>query len=90
MSAEIISLEAWRRRHCAHHEPEDSSVRVQFLVPTWPWLWLQPMLVEIDVGMVAEFGIPATAASHMNHGKSASIHQLFHTPTALAKAARDR
>jgi hypothetical protein len=56
MSAEIISLEAWRRRHCAAEEPTNRSVTIPCLLPTWPWLWLQPTLVEIDVGMIAEFG----------------------------------
>lgn len=56
MSAEIVSLQAWRRQHCAHRQPEQSAVSVPFLVPTWPCGWLQPMLVEIDVGVIAEFG----------------------------------
>jgi hypothetical protein len=63
MSAEIISLEAWRRGHCVHHEPERSPLRIPFLVPTWPYGWLQPMLVEIEVGKIAEFGVLAACAA---------------------------
>jgi hypothetical protein len=105
MSAEIISLEAWRRRHCAHHEPQqNAALRIPFLVPTWPCGWLQPMLVEIDMSNIAEFGALAACASQTrfgeflyrdrarradrNQGKSATVHQLFQAPTARAKAAR--
>jgi hypothetical protein len=63
MSAEIISLEVWRRGHCAHQEPERSPLRIPFLVPTWPCGWLQPMLVEIDVGKIVELGALAACAA---------------------------
>jgi hypothetical protein len=63
MSAEIISLEAWRREHSAHHEPEQNALKIPFFVPTWPCGWLQPMLVEIDVRQIAEFGALAACAA---------------------------
>jgi hypothetical protein len=63
MSAEIISLEAWRRGHCAQHEPEQRALTIPFLLPTWPCGWLQPMLVEIDVRKIAEFGALAACAT---------------------------
>jgi hypothetical protein len=44
MSAEIINLRAWRR---AHRETERMQVNVPVLVPTWPWGWLAPVLIEI-------------------------------------------
>jgi hypothetical protein len=55
MSAEIISLHAWRREHREHREPETTSVSVPFLLPTWPCGWLQPVLVEVDLGLISEF-----------------------------------
>jgi hypothetical protein len=53
MSAEIISLQAWRSEY---HEPANRSVNFSLLLPTWPYGWLRPMLVEIDVGRLAAFG----------------------------------
>jgi len=49
VSAEIIDFHAWRR---AHRAPETALGRIPFLVPTWPWGWLQPALVEVDLGMM--------------------------------------
>jgi hypothetical protein len=57
MSADIISLQEWRREHCEHHRHENMSVSVPFVfsvpfvLPTWPFGWLLPMLVEFDVSM---------------------------------------
>ncbi len=80
MSAEIVSLQAWRRRHGEHHEPESRSVRFPCLLPTWPYGWLQPMLVEIDVRMIAEFGMFAAGiAGHANPGAPA-CHDLLPSP----------
>ena len=45
MSAQIIDLHAWRREH---RPPEPTFVSVPFLLPTWPWGWLQPVVVEVD------------------------------------------
>jgi hypothetical protein len=49
MSAEIINLRAWRRAHRTH---ETTFVSVPLLLPTWPWGWLQPVLVEVDLGIM--------------------------------------
>ena len=49
MSAEIIDLCAWRRERRA---PETTFVSVPLLLPTWPWGWLQPVLVEVDLGII--------------------------------------
>ena len=59
MSAEIICLQAWRGSHRVQ-PPANRSVSFPLLLPTWPCGWLQPMLVEIDVGMIVEFGALAT------------------------------
>ena len=60
MSADIISLQEWRREHREHHRHENEhhrhenmSVSVPFVLPTWPFGWLLPMLVEIDVSIGA-------------------------------------
>jgi hypothetical protein len=53
MSAEIIDFQAWRR---AHRASEPRFARIPFLVPTWPWGWLQPALVEVEFGMPVGFG----------------------------------
>lgn len=50
MSAEIIDLRAWRR----DHRPEQASVehvpvKMPLLVPTWPWGWLLPVLIEMPL-----------------------------------------
>jgi hypothetical protein len=44
MSAKIIDLRAWRLEHRA---PERTQVNIPLLVPTWPWGWLAPVLIEI-------------------------------------------
>jgi hypothetical protein len=49
MSADIISLQEWRRKHCEHHRHENMSVTFPFVLPTWPFGWLRPMLMEIEV-----------------------------------------
>jgi hypothetical protein len=46
MSAEIIDLRAWRREH---RSVERTPVKFPFLVPTWPWGWLLPVLMEITL-----------------------------------------
>ena len=46
MSAEVIDLRAWRR---ARREPERKQVKIPLLVPSWPWGWLQPVLVEVTI-----------------------------------------
>ena len=51
MSAEIIDLGAWRREHRA---PKKTCVSVPLLLPTWPWGWLQPVLVDIDLGIMTD------------------------------------
>lgn len=72
MSAKIVSLQAWRRRHSGHSEPESHSVSFPCLLPTWPYGWLQPMLVEVDVRMIAKFGMfAACIAGQANPGGSA-------------------
>jgi hypothetical protein len=59
MSAEIIDLHAWRREHRA---PETMFVSIPFLLPTWPWGWLQPVVVEVDLGMMTS-GLTQPAVS---------------------------
>jgi hypothetical protein len=49
MSAQIIDLHAWRREH---RPPEPIFVSVPFLLPTWPWGWLKPVVVEVDLGLM--------------------------------------
>ena len=56
MSADIISLQEWRRKHCEHHQHETMPVSFPFILPTWPSGRLLPMLVEIAVSMIAAFG----------------------------------
>jgi hypothetical protein len=95
MSAEIISLQAWRQQHCAHHEPEarseDRPVSVPFLLPTWPYGWLQPMLVEVDMGLIAElFALTPLPRTDRHPRQSAAIHRLVREPVAQGKAAGNR
>ena len=68
MSADIISLQEWRRKHCEHHQHETMSVSFPFILPTWPCGWLLPMLVEIDVSIIAAFGALATCFSGQTSG----------------------
>lgn len=80
MSAEIVSLQAWRRRHSEHREPESHPVSLPCLLPTWPYGWLQPVLVDIDVRMIAEFGMfAACIAGQVNLGGSVR-HDLSPRP----------
>jgi hypothetical protein len=46
MSAEIIDLCAWRREH---RPVEHAPVKIPLLVPTWPWGWLLPVLIEMTI-----------------------------------------
>ena len=95
MSAEIISLQAWRRQHCARPEPEtrseDRPVSLPLLLPTWPYGWLQPMLVEVDVGMIAElFALTPPPRADRHPRQSAAIHRLVREPAAQGKAVGNR
>jgi hypothetical protein len=86
MSAEIVSLQAWRRRHSEHREPESHSVSFPCLLPTWPYGWLQPVLVDVGVKMIAGFGMfAACIAGQANLGGSA-CHDLSPRP---AQARRE-
>jgi hypothetical protein len=101
MSAEIVSLQAWRRQHGAHQEPEAGAVSVPLLVPTWPCGWLQPMWLEIDVAMIAQLGVLAAGLGGLFYPappprparprcRSAAIHRLFRAPAPQGKAACDQ
>lgn len=46
MSAEIVDLRAWRREH---RPLEHSLVKFPLLLPTWPWGWLLPVLIEMTI-----------------------------------------
>jgi hypothetical protein len=46
MSAQIIDLRAWRREH---RSAEPTPVKIPVLVPTWPWGWLLPVLIEMTL-----------------------------------------
>jgi hypothetical protein len=58
MSAEIINLHAWRRER--NRVPKTTFVSIPFLLPTWPWGWLQPVVVEVDLGMMTN-GLPQSS-----------------------------
>ena len=55
MSAEIIDFCAWRREHRA---PEATPASVPVLLPTWPWGWLLPSLVDVDLGILTDSPAP--------------------------------
>jgi len=79
MSAEIIDLQAWRRAHCV---AKTKSVSVPLLLPTWPWGWLQPVLVEVEVGMMTESPRAARqAAAQANLGRR-SHQNIWQSPAA--------
>jgi hypothetical protein len=42
-SAQIIDLAAYR---ATHRKP----VTVRFLLPSWPWGWLMPVVVRWEIG----------------------------------------
>jgi hypothetical protein len=79
MSAEIIDLRAWRQEHRETQEPETRLISVPFLLPTWPWGWLQPVLLEVAVGIVEDAQEPprkfaAQSAGRFAHEAWPSLH----------------
>ena len=83
MSAKIIDLGAWRREHRA---PKKTCVSVPLLLPTWPWGWLQPVLVEVDLGIMTDGPTPPC-----EFAGQAKLGRLSHQNTWQSPAAsRDR
>ena len=64
MQAEIIDFRAWRREHRA---PETTTISFPVLLPTWPWGWLQPMLLEVNVGVGSRSLMPPSRSAQRPH-----------------------
>jgi hypothetical protein len=79
MSADIIDFCAWRREHRA---PDTTFVSVPLMLPTWPWGWLLPSLVDVDLGILTDNPTPPREfADQANPGK------LSHHNTLQSSAA---
>jgi hypothetical protein len=90
MSAEIIDLRAWRREHRA---PETTFVSVPLLLPTWPWGWLQPVLVEVDLGIIDGPTPSCGLADRANLGRlshQSTLHSSAASRECRATATTDR
>jgi hypothetical protein len=50
------------------------------MLPTWPYGWLQPVLVDIDVKMIAAFGMFAACIAGQANLGSPACHDLAPRP----------
>jgi hypothetical protein len=91
MSAEIIDFCAWRREHRA---PEATSVSVPVLLPTWPWGWLLPSLVDLDLGILTDSPAPPRESADQANIAKLSHHNNWQSSAASrerrATATTDR
>lgn len=83
MTAQIIDLGAWRRKHRA---PQTNAMRIPFLLPTWPWGWLQPVLVEVEVAISTNNTTPARGVVRQN----TALHpeRLIGVPPSSGRSTR--
>jgi hypothetical protein len=77
MSAEIIDFRTWCREHRA---PETTSISFPLLLPTWPWGWLQPVLLEVDVGITLNSAKSPSLPASRAKPATVSSQTAWHNP----------
>ncbi len=78
MSADIIDFRAWCREHKA---PETTAISIPLLLPTWPWGWLQPVLLELSVGTTSSEGAPCGRLASQGNPGTPAAQDIWHSNT---------